>query len=168
MDTNQANTVPQEAACASSNAPQPIAVVRSYDALRRVVADWCEQNHITRAELDAEAGLTDGHAGKLLASKARKKLGMVSLGRVMAAAGLVLIVAVDPEAPLRITAASNTVSKARPKHWRRQKGSSWGRRMAMLRALKLSGPQRSEIARHAAHARHRRRQAASAPSDAAE
>jgi hypothetical protein len=116
-----------------------------------------------RPELDGEAGLTDGHSAKLLSARARKKLGIVTLGRVMAAAGLVLIVAIDPDAPPRDLNASKLVSRSRrydrTKHWRRDRSSSaWGKRMAALRALKLSGPERSEIARNAALARHRRRQ----------
>jgi hypothetical protein len=57
-------------------------------------------------------------------------------------------------------AVSRQARYDRTKHWRRDRSSSaWGKRMAALRALKLSGPQRSEIARNAALARHRRRPA---------
>jgi hypothetical protein len=147
---------PHESAHAVPGAVQPIAIVRSYDDLRRVVADWCEAIHMTRAELDMEAGLADGHAGKLLARRARKKLNIVSLGRIMAAAGLVLIVARDHEAPQHKPNASTYASTTRQNHWRRNRGTAWGRRMAALRALKLAPEQRSEIARNAALARHRR------------
>jgi hypothetical protein len=136
---------------------QPIATVRSYDDLRRAVADHCDRVGMSRMELDGEAGLTDGHSAKLLSARARKKLGIVTLGRVMAAAGLVLIVAIDPDAPRRDLDASKLVSRSRrydrSKHWRRDRSSAWGKRMAALRALKLSGPERSEIARKAARAR---------------
>jgi hypothetical protein len=149
---------PAESAHAPDTAPLPIAVVRSYDDLRRVVADWCEKIHMTRAELDVEAGLADGHAGKLLSRRARRTLSLVTLGRVMAAAGLVLIVARDHEAPQRESNARTFASTTRQNHWRRNRGTAWGRRMAALRALKLPPDQRSEIARHAANARHQRRQ----------
>jgi hypothetical protein len=149
---------PHESAHAPDTVPRPIAIVRSYDDLRRVVADWCESIHLTRAELDIEADLAEGHAGKLLARRARKKLNIVSLGRIMAAAGLVLIVARDHEAPQRKSTASTHASTTRQNHWRRNRGTAWGRRMAALRALKLSPEQRSEIARYAANARHQRRQ----------
>jgi hypothetical protein len=149
---------PHESAHAPDTAPQPIAIVRSYDDLRRVVADWCESIHLTRAELDVEAGLADGHASKLLGRRARRKLSIVSLGRIMAAAGLVLIVARDNEAPPRKSTASTYASTTRQNHWRRNRGTAWGRRMAALRALKLAPEQRSEIARHAANTRHQRRQ----------
>jgi hypothetical protein len=148
---------PAESTGAPDIAPQPIAVVRSYDDLRRAVADYCDQIGMSRMELDAEAGLTDGHAAKLLSAKARKKFGIVTLGRVMAAAGLVLQIVIDPDAQHRDLDASKLASRARrydrTKHWRTHKGSAWGRRNAALRALKLTPEQRSEIARNAAQAR---------------
>lgn len=161
-DNSRGSAAPADASRALYETATPIAAVRSYEDLRRVVADWCERIHMTRAELDAEAGLSDGHAGKLLAAHARKKLSIVTLGRVLTAAGLVLIVARDHEAPQRKPNASNYASTTRQNHWRRNRGTAWGRRMAALRALKLSPEQRSEIARHAANARHQRRHAAPA------
>lgn len=154
-------TGPQEPAHEAAPTPQPIATLRSYDDLRRAVADHCERIAMSRMELDAEAGLTDGHAAKLLAAKARKKLGIVTLGRVIAAAGLVLILAVDPDAPPRDLDVSSAESRRqrydRAKHWRRNRSSSaWGRRMVAKRNLKLSPAQRSEIARKAAKARWQR------------
>lgn len=141
---------PAESACAPDVAPLPIGAVRSYDDLRRIVAEHCARLGMTRAELDVEAGIADGHAAKLLARRARKKLGFVTLGRVMAAVGLVLQVAIDPEAQ-----ASPSARRARTlrSHWRRQRGPAWGKRMAARRALALSAEQRSEIARKAAQAR---------------
>jgi hypothetical protein len=151
------SAVLQVPAHTSPVAPRPIATVRSYDDLRRAVADYCDRIAMSRMELDAEAGLTDGHAAKLLSARARKKLGIVTLGRVMAAAGLVLIVAIDPDAPYRDLDVSNIESKRqrydRAKHWRNIKGSAWGRRLVAMRNVKLSPEQRSEIARNAARAR---------------
>jgi hypothetical protein len=135
-------------------APQPIATVRSYEDLRRVVAEHCEQIGMTRAELDVEAGIADGHAAKLLARRARKKLGFVTLGRVMAAVGLVLLVAIDLDSQ-----SSPQACPPRPprQHWRDQRGSAWGKRMAARRALALSDERRSEIGRIAARARWQRK-----------
>lgn len=148
--------------------PRPIAIVRSYTELQRTVVAWCEQIGMTRAELDVEAGLAEGHAGKLLARRARKRLGFVSLGRVMAGAGLVLIVAIDPE--FTPESRSHARSHVQHKHWRHNRGPAWGRRMAALRTLKQSAAERSASARKAAQARWQRRQAASPTptSDAAE
>jgi hypothetical protein len=144
---------PAESAHAVAGTPQPIGTVRSYDDLRRIVAEHCARLGMTRAELDIEAGIADGHAAKLLARRARKKLGMVTLGRVMAAVGLVLQVAIDPDAQ---AAPQARPARAPRRHWRQQRGSSWGKRMAARRALKLSADQRSEIARNAAQARWQR------------
>jgi hypothetical protein len=152
---------PAESACAASPPPQPIATVRSYDDLRRAVADWCLQIGLTRQQLDAEAGLTDGHSGKLLSASAVSKFGNVTLGRVLAACGLIIVVAIDPDAPPRPpapeSAANGRAFGARNgstfMHWRKAKGSAWGRRMAALRALKLSARQRTDSARTAAEAR---------------
>jgi hypothetical protein len=148
---------PAESAHAPAAAPQPIATVRSYDDLRRAVADWCRQIGMTREELDDEAGLTNGHAGKLLSERAIKRLGIVSLGRVMAATGLVLIVAADPDAPPRPAHADDNANGSTTQHWRSQRGTGWGRRMAALRTIKLSPAQRSASARKAAEARWQRK-----------
>jgi len=144
---------PAESTGAASVVPQPIATVHSYDDLRRVVAEHCERLGMTRAELDVEAGIADGHAAKLLARRARKKLGFVTLGRVMAAVGLVLLVAIDLDSQ-----SSPQACPPRPprQHWRDQRGSAWGKRMAARRALALSDERRSEIGRIAARARWQR------------
>jgi hypothetical protein len=143
------------------DAAAPIATVHSYDDLRRIVAEHCARLGMTRAELDVAAGIADGHAAKLLARRATKKLGIVTLGRIMAAVGLVLQVAIDPEAQASPQAGSARTPRS---HWRHQRGSAWGKRFAARRALKLSPERRSEIARNAALARWQRRPA---PADTA-
>jgi hypothetical protein len=164
--TNGSTGAPSEPAQGAADAPQPIGIVRSYDDLRRIVAEHCDRLGMTRAELDIEAGIADGHAAKLLARRARKKLGMVTLGRVMAAVGLVLQVAIDPDAQAPPQARPAHTPRS---HWRDQRGSAWGKRLAARRALALSAEQRSEIARKAARARWQRRPAEGnslAPTDA--
>ena len=130
--------------------PRPIGTARSYDDVRRIVAEHCASLGMSRTELDIEAGIADGNAAKALARRARKRLGWVTLGRVMAAVGLVLQVAIDPSAQ-----ASPSARPAREprSHWRHQRGPAWGKRMAARRALKLTAEQRSDIARNAALAR---------------
>lgn len=88
---------PAESACAACAAPHPIALLRSHDDLRRAVRQWCAENRITRMELDARAGLADGHASKLLAIHPHKKFGSKSMWRVLAANGLTLALVVDPD-----------------------------------------------------------------------
>jgi hypothetical protein len=140
---------PHESAQASAGAPLPIATVRSYDDLRRAVADWCRQIGMTREELDVEAGLTNGHASKLLSEHAIKRFGIVTLGRVMAAAGLVLIVAIDPDAPARPAPTISNANGSITMHWRKTRGTAWGRRMAALRTLRQTPAQRSAARAHA-------------------
>jgi hypothetical protein len=141
---------PAESTGAASAAPRPIGTARSYDDVRRIVAEHCASLGMSRAELDAEAGIADGNAAKALARRARKRLGWVTLGRVMAAVGLVLQVAIDPDAQAAPQARS---TRAARQHWRQRRGSAWGKRLAARRALKLTAEQRSAIARKAAQAR---------------
>jgi hypothetical protein len=141
---------PAESTGAASTAARPIGTARSYDDLRRIVAEHCASIGMTRAELDIEAGIAEGNAAKALARRARKRLGWVTLGRVMAAVGLVLQVAIDPAAQALPSARSAREPRS---HWRHQRGPAWGKRMAARRALKLTAEQRSDIARKAAQAR---------------
>jgi hypothetical protein len=139
---------------------RPIAVVRDYDGMRASITNWCAQQGITRAELDARAGLTDGHSGKLLSARRIRKFTNATLGPVLAATGLVLIVAQDPESDLRDCRqpnASDNASATPRRHWRTHKGTAWARRMNGRRTLKLTADRRREIARRAAQARWQRR-----------
>ena len=142
-------------------APRPLAIVRSYHDLHEAVRAWSDEIGMTREQLDAEAGLANGHAGKLLSPRAIRTFGNVSLGRVLAALGLVLVLTEDGEAVERIeqrmtaekNARNDACDKIPPQHWRLAKGSAWGRRMAARRALKLTAEERSASARRAAKAR---------------
>jgi hypothetical protein len=134
---------------------QPIAIARSYEALRAGIAAWCKAERISRMELDARAGLTDGHAGKILSPRAVKKLGRQTFGAVLNGAGLALVLVRDDETLAlieQLLAASSPQAIPR-QHWRQIKGTAWGRRMAGRRTLKLTRQRRSEIAKHAAQAR---------------
>lgn len=77
----------------------PIAVASNYSELKDVIRSRADELKFTRADLDAVAGLTDGHASKLLSPKAlpAKVFGPVSLGAILASLGLRLVVAVDHE-----------------------------------------------------------------------
>jgi hypothetical protein len=152
--------------------PQPSGVpLRTYDDVCRAVADHCEQIGMSRAELDFEAGLTDGHSSKLLSRIPRKRMTWKTLRKILAATGSALQLVKDPNAVPRDLDASNIESKRqrydRTKHWRNVKGPAWGRRLNAKRNRKLTAEQRSEIARNAANARHQRRQPSSASSPTA-
>ena len=140
-----------------------LGAARSYADMARIIADHCEHIGMSRATLDAEAFIGSGHSAKALAKRARKRLGWVTTGRVWAATGTMVYVARDPAAQIPASSGASRNGNGRDQHWRNVKGSAWGRRMAALRALKLSAERRSEIARHAAQVRHRGSIAASQP-----
>jgi hypothetical protein len=148
---------PGESADAPSVAPRPIALLRSHDDLRLAVRQWCAENRVTRMELDARAGLADGHASKLLAIHPHKKFGSKSMWRVLAANGLALALINDPESQITAEHASEDASVPPRQRPRRKRGPAWGRQMAARRVLKQSKEQRREIARKAAQARWQRR-----------
>lgn len=147
--------------------PRALAIIRTADDFRRAIREWCVVTHITRADLDARAGLADGHASKLLSPRQIKKFGFKSFPLVLAAAGLALVLVEDDEAAAALdrelvsaNACDDSCEPTRP-HWRSVKGRTWGRRMAARRALKLTAGRRSEIASNAAQARWRQRGALS-------
>jgi hypothetical protein len=72
--------------------------INDYAALVRAVADRSEQMQVSRAELDHLAGLPDGFAGKCLSAKPVKNMGPKTLGPVLGALGLILILVEDPAA----------------------------------------------------------------------
>jgi hypothetical protein len=142
--------------------PQPRAVpLRTYDDVCRAVADHCEQIGMSRAELDFEAGLTDGHSSKLLSRIPRKRMTWNTLRKILAATGSALQLVKDPNAAPRDLDASNIESKRqrydRTKHWRNVKGPAWGRRLNAKRNIKVTSARRIEIATKAARARWQRK-----------
>jgi hypothetical protein len=148
--------VDQEANAAAPIDPADVlGAGQSFADFSRIVADYCEQIGMSRATLDAEAFIGSGHAAKALARRARKKLGWVTWGRVLAALGLRFYLVRDPAAKIPASSVASRNGNSRDHHWRNVKGTAWGKRMAALRALKLPAERRSEIARIAAKASHR-------------
>jgi hypothetical protein len=143
-----------------SDAPvlRPVAIARTYRDLQNALRTRSDELNMTRAALDQRAGLADGHASKLLAPRARKRLGKVSFELVLAALGLAVVVVEDSEAvehlerQIEVVPACESACE-KPPHWRSTKGSAWGRRMAARRALKLTAAERTAIARKANRAR---------------
>jgi hypothetical protein len=141
------------------------AVCRTYDDLRRAVAAICSEQGITRQQLDAEAGLADGHSAKLLsprAMRAVKRFGFVSLGRILDALELEIVLrrradAVSRDLPENHTHENTSEQKPAKQDWRRNRGSAWGKRMAAIRALSMTAEQRSASARKAIRARWNKR-----------
>jgi len=140
---------------------QPIAVCRSYAELQRAIREHCQRQGITRQRLDQRTGLADGHSAKLLGPAATKSLGRVSLGLILDALDLALVVQIRPDTPACTnppTGAHENASDEKParQDWRRNRGTAWGKRMAARRALRMTAEQRTASARHAAQARWQR------------
>ncbi|MGY8705122.1 hypothetical protein RAD16_05185 [Bradyrhizobium sp. 18BD] len=79
--------------------------VHDYDGLRDAVRARVDQLNITRKCLDEVAGLPAGFSGKLLArgqAKDVKRFGLISLGLVLQATGLRLLLVDDREALARV------------------------------------------------------------------
>ena len=79
-------------------------LISTYDELVDAVRDRCDEMLMTRQELDHQAGLADGHAGKLLCHSQLKRLGMRSLELVLGGIGCKLGLVEDPAQAAKIRA----------------------------------------------------------------
>ena len=78
-----------------------IAVVSTYDELIAAFRARADELKVTRETLDSVSGLQAGYSGKLLAPVPMKSLGRVSLGPMLQAMGLAIVLVEDPEAMRR-------------------------------------------------------------------
>jgi hypothetical protein len=78
-------------------------IVTDYEALQEGFIDRVEDLNVPRGEVDAAGGFTPGHASKLLCSPPIKLLGRESLGKMLKATGMALILAIDDQrfAPIK-------------------------------------------------------------------
>ncbi len=76
---------------------KPIGEVRDYAELLEVIRARQAALNITMQTLEEVAGLADRHASKILAPKPCRTLGMRSLGLILGALGLKLLVVEDLE-----------------------------------------------------------------------
>jgi hypothetical protein len=82
-----------------STAAQPFCrQVNDYSGLVNACRDRSEQLELSRLELDAQAGLCDGHSDKILRPRAEKRFGITSLGAILQTLGLILVIVEDPAA----------------------------------------------------------------------
>jgi len=72
-------------------------VVTDFEALHEMLRDRVEDLNISRISLDAAGGFTPGYSAKLLCNPPMRMLSRESLGRMLAATGMVLIGVVDDE-----------------------------------------------------------------------
>ena len=74
-----------------------IAICRDYALLHAVLRARANQLALSRETLDEVAGLPAGYTGKLLGAAKVRRFGPISLGPLLGALGLVLVVREDPE-----------------------------------------------------------------------
>lgn len=144
-------------------------VVTDMEGLHEAFIDRVEDLNVTRLAIDEAGGFTGGHSAKLLCNPPIKNIGKVSLGKLLKATGMALVMVVDDErfAPVRAEMAQ----RKRPVHpngsihkpaWLITREAS--QKMQVLRNKKLSPRQRKLIAKRAAKARwNRPRQPAPQP-----
>lgn len=145
-----------------------LGTARNYQELHALIRARVGSLGVTFETVDAIAGLPSRYATKLLSPVPMKAIGKISLGPLLGALGLKLIVAVDDEALARITGrlvqrARNQVGADAGMHTPKRKkkrgvwkgNSQWGKVMAARRKLVLSESKRTSLARHAARARWR-------------
>jgi hypothetical protein len=139
-------------------------VALDMEALTAAVRDRAEDLNVPRLELDAAGGLQSGYSAKLLCDPPLKTLGAVSLGAMLKATGLALVVVIDDAnfAPIkaRLAKRRRTVppnGSIRRPAWLITKESSPS--MQQLRNQKLTPRQRKMLAKRAIRARWRRSRA---------
>lgn len=140
-----------------------IATVRDYDQLVAALRARVAEFGVSAEVIDDTAGLPVRYTSKLLAPIPIKGIGRVSLGPMLGALGLKLIVVEDTEALARVQARlkrkadqyAHTGMHTRSRHqWRGD--SQWGKVLAARRILMLTPRQRTKIAKRAAAARWRK------------
>jgi hypothetical protein len=151
-----------------------IAECRDYAQLIAALRSWIGELGTAGETVDDVAGLPLRYTMKLLAPVPVKGLGRTSLGPLLGALGLKLIVAVDAEVLGRIrhrliasrnaNGAVLTVKGRKRKPYRAMRGNpELARMVRQIGILKLSPDQRSRIARKAARERWRRARLAGKP-----
>lgn len=86
-----------------SSTARELAIVRDYDDLHAVLRARADELNVSRLTIDHVAGLQDGYTAKLLAPVPLKRVGAISMGPLLAALGLALVVVEDPEALERVS-----------------------------------------------------------------
>jgi hypothetical protein len=141
-----------------------IALVRNYDGLVEALRKRADELQVSRLQIDAMSGLPDGYAAKILAPVQVRALGRISLGPMLQAMGLALLVVEDVETLDRLNRRLVKLQKRRhaddsmptiKRHKRRGfwRSSEWGRIMRSRAFANQSAPQRSRLARHASRCR---------------
>jgi hypothetical protein len=157
------------AAPAATAAPdRVIGTAHSYDELIDAFRKRCDEFGATRESIDHLAGLPAGYCSKVFAHKPVKGFGRVSLGPLLGALGLKLVIVEDAEALAKVKlrlapcvyAGSRVLARKRRKRFSLFRGNpDLARKIRHLQILEQTPQQRQRIARKAASARWAKRQA---------
>ena len=79
-----------------------LAVVRDYDGLHEALRRRVIELDVAMASVDDPAGLPDRYVNKLLSPSQIKGIGRISLGPLLGALGLALVVVEDKDAMVRV------------------------------------------------------------------
>ena len=144
-----------------------IAEIRSMHELHMALRARAEDLQVTRLSLDEVSGLQAGYCGKLLSRATRRTIGMMTLGPILTALGVKLLLAEDCEAARYVSRlekrrvrinADDSMPTIRKRGGTRFLGNSaWGRAMRATAYLKQTPRERRRLARVAAKARWSRR-----------
>lgn len=148
-------------------APRQLATVHDYDGLVAAFRARASELNVSRLTIDEVSGLQSGYASKLLATPPIKTVGAASLGPILGALGMAMVLVEDDAQMRRIAsrmAVRNTAQvrvlsggkhiKITLRHLRKI-----GKRGGKARALKLSSHRRIQIALRAAKVRWKRAKA---------
>lgn len=78
--------------------PRQIAVVRDYPALLEALRQRAVELRVTRKQIAEIAGIAEGYAGTLLTPHSRKSFGLNTMGPILGALGIALLVIEDEQA----------------------------------------------------------------------
>jgi hypothetical protein len=155
-----------DATVTPSDLPVSLGIIRDYDDLINALRTRADALRMSRATISDLCGLPDGYAAKLLAATAPKTLGRKSLGLMLEALGLQLIVAEDPvalakyekrrtpRAEWQVRPNMLSIAGKRRREWLFSPEKA--KECAALRMAKLSPEKRQKLARRAARARWRK------------
>jgi hypothetical protein len=135
----------------------PLAICHDYNQLLEAIRARRDALGITHHTIDAVSGVADGYASKLLCDPPLKHLGAASLGCILGALGLQLVVTEDPDGFRRVKPM--LTRRKRPRRMLTIAGIPWlisnltARNMNKLRQQKLSAARRKQLAKRAAKAR---------------
>jgi hypothetical protein len=158
---------------APSTERRQIAIVKSYGELVTALRARSDELQVTRETLDHITGLQNGYAAKLLAPVPIRMLGRISLGPMLAALGMSIVLVEDLSALRKIqlqmtkrlkprldASGAMPTGKSKKRRGVFRGNSEWGKLLAARRVALQTDKERSDSARRAARIRWRRKRTA--------